>query len=215
MPEPQIKFYWAPGACSLCPHVLLFEAGLPFESITNSVTKANATFVQNFSTINPKMRVPVLSLNSEIITETPAIVTAISSLAPELYLMGRTTMDTIRVYEWLNWLSGTLHGHAFGGILRPERMSDDKGAFEGIEKKGLRNVQTCFDMIEGKLNGIWAVGNALTAVDSYLFVFYRWGEGVGLDMRKEYPKYTVLMENLRNRPSFEKVVKLEKLEAKL
>ncbi|TGO44632.1 hypothetical protein BOTNAR_0777g00040 [Botryotinia narcissicola] len=131
------------------------------------------------------MRVPVLSLEGEIITEVPAIATAISSFAPELHLLGRTTMETIRVYEWMNWLSGTLHAHAFGGLLRPERMSDEKAALPGIEKKSMGNVENCFDIIEGKLNGLYAVGGAFTVVDSYLFVFHRWGEGNGLKMKRE------------------------------
>lgn len=124
-------------------------------------------------------------------------------------------MDTIRVYEWMNWLSGTLHAHAFGGLLRPERMSDDEESLPSIEKKGLKNVQNCFDMIEAKLNGVYAVGGAFTAVDPYLFVFYRWGEGCGLDMKKAYLKYTLLVENLVNRPSVQKVLELERSQAKL
>ncbi|TGO07280.1 hypothetical protein BTUL_0297g00030 [Botrytis tulipae] len=213
MAHPEIKFYWAPGACSLCPHVLLFETGVSFESIANLITKETVEFTRNFSSINPKMRVPVLSLEGEIITEVPAIATAISSFAPELHLLGRTTMETIRVYEWMNWLSGTLHAHAFGGLLRPERMSDEKAALPGIEKKSMRNVQNCFDMIEGKLNGLYAVGGAFTVVDSYLFVFHRWGEGHGLDMKRAHPKYTALVDNLVNRPSVQKVLELEKSQA--
>ncbi|KAF7852603.1 hypothetical protein EAF04_010934 [Stromatinia cepivora] len=73
------------------------------------------------------MRVLVLSLGDEIIMEIPTIATAISSLAPESHLLGPTKMETIRVYEWMNWLSGTLHAHAFVGLLRLERMSDDEG----------------------------------------------------------------------------------------
>ncbi|ATZ46572.1 Bcgst22 [Botrytis cinerea B05.10] len=215
MAQSEIKFYWAPGACSLCPHVLLFETGVSFKSIANLITKETVEFTENFSFINPKMRVPVLSLEGEIITEVPAIATAISSLAPELHLLGGTTMETIKVYEWMNWLSGTLHAHAFGGLLRPERLSDEKEALPGIEKKGMRNAQNCFDMIEGKLNGFYAVGGAFTVVDSYLFVFYRWGEGYGLNMKSVYPKYTALVENLVNRPSMQKVLELEKSQAKL
>lgn len=105
----EIKFWFSPGACSLAPHVLLHEIGVPFEAVTTNVF-AGAQLAEAFARINPKQRVPVLSLDGQLITEVPAIATAISDLAPERHLMGGTRVDRARVYEWMAWLSGTLHG---------------------------------------------------------------------------------------------------------
>lgn len=204
----EIKFFYAPGGCSLAPHILLHEAGLSFSATAVHIDQTRSDFPAEFARINPKMRVPVLSLDENIITEVPAIATAISGLAPDLRLMGRTPLDTIRIYEWMNWLSGTLHGEGFGHLFRPQRYTDDSNAFVGIKNKATEKIAKDFEAIEGKLAGVYAVGEAFTAVDPYLLVFYRWGNQFGFGMKK-YPKYTALVENLVERPAVKATLEAE------
>lgn len=195
-----IKLWYSPGACSLAPHVLLHEIRVPFDAVETSVAKA-ANLTVEFARINPKKRVPVLSLDSEVITEVPAIATAIANLAPERHLMGRTALDRVRVYEWMNWLSGTLHGQGFGGLWRPQRFSDDPDVFERIKAKSRTTISECFEIIESKLTGPYSTGDGFTAVDPFLLVFYRWGNGIGIDMPKIYPSYTTFAQKLVGRDS--------------
>jgi glutathione S-transferase len=100
------------------------------------------------------MRVPVLALDSENITEVIAVATAISSLASDKHLMGWTPLDNARVYEWMSYLSGTLHGAGFAHLFRPQRWTDDPEAFESIQAKARECVKDCFDLIEGRLDRI-------------------------------------------------------------
>ena len=195
-----VKFWLSPGACSLAPHVLLHEIGMPFESIPTNVFEG-AQLTEAFARINPKKRVPVLSIDGQVITEVPAIATAISDLAPQLHLMGRTPLDRARVCEWMSWLSGTLHGQGFGALWRPERFSDDPTVFESISAKGRITISDCFEAIESKLSGPYATGDAFTAVDPYLLVFYRWGNGIGFDMPATYPNYAHCARALVQRTS--------------
>jgi glutathione S-transferase len=61
--------------------------------------------------LNPKREFSVLVLDKNtIITENPAIMNAISNLVPEKNVFREMPFETVRVYEWLTWLSGTLHG---------------------------------------------------------------------------------------------------------
>lgn len=200
MSVPDVKFWYASGACSLASHVLLHEVRVPFEAVETSIVKG-AHLTDEFARINPKKRVPVLSLDREVITEVPAIATAIADLAPERHLMGRTALDRARVYEWMNWLSGTLHGQGFGGLWRPQRFSDDPGVFESIKVKARRTIFESFDLIENRLSGPYSTGDGFTAVDPYLLVFYRWGNGIGIDMPTTYPAYTTLAHGLVQRES--------------
>jgi glutathione S-transferase len=202
---PTIKFYYSPGACSIASHILLREIGASFEGIEISV-KAGAP--EELRGINPKMRVPVLSIDDQIITETPAIMTAISQLLPDKYLMGRSNLETVRVYEWLNWLSGTLHGQAFGGLFRPYRYSDDPNAHPSIKAKSRKTVEECFDKIELDISGTYALGGGFTVVDPFLYVFYRWGASLGMEM-KRYPRWRNLIATLGARQSFQTVLKAE------
>ena len=214
MPE-KVRFYYAPGACSLAPHILLRETGVKFDAIALRSSGTRVDFPEEFRRINPKMRVPVISLDEDTITEVPAVATAIANLAPDLQLMGRTLLDVARVYEWMNWLSGTLHGAGFGHLFRPQRFSDDPAAFDGIKAKALECIKDCFDSIEEKLTGVYAVGDALTAVDPYLFVFYRWGNEIGFKMQDNYPKYTALVSNLGERAAVKFTLEAEKIESTL
>ncbi|KFY42468.1 hypothetical protein V494_02389 [Pseudogymnoascus sp. VKM F-4513 (FW-928)] len=204
-----IKLWYSPGACSLASHILLNEAGVEFESVKLNI---HAGYPEEFRQINPKMKVPVLSLDGQTITETPAIMTAISQLAPDKHLLGKTNFEVIRAYEWMNWLSGFLHGQAFGGLFRPARYSDDSTTHMSIKAKALLTVQESFATINQDLSSEYAVGSSFTAVDAYLFVFYRWGVSLKIDMGK-YPKYTNLVVNLVKRKSVQDALKAEGIEA--
>jgi glutathione S-transferase len=195
-----ITLWMSPGACSLAPHILLHEIGATFDTVIAS-TSDGGTLTETFTSLNPKQRVPVLALGNEVITELPAIATAISDLAPERHLMGATPIDTVRVYEWMNWLSGTLHGQGFGGLWRPHRFADDPAVFDSIIAKARRTIAECYDMIETKLDGPYSTGGAFTAVDPFLIVFYRWGNRIGIDMGGRYPTYSAFARGLTQRPS--------------
>ncbi|WP_375454302.1 glutathione S-transferase family protein [uncultured Methylobacterium sp.] len=197
---PEIKLWYSPGACSLASHILLHELGVPFDAIATSVAKG-ANLTEDFARLNPKRRVPVLSVDGAVITEVPAIATAIADLAPERCLMGRTALDRVRAYEWMNWLSGTLHGQGFGGLWRPQRFSDDPEVFESIEARAGKTIAACFAVIESRLSGPHATGDGFTAVDPFLLVFYRWGNGIGLDMPRTYPRYAIFAQGLVRRDS--------------
>lgn len=201
-----MKLWISPGACSLAPHILIREAGLDFETIKVAV---RGGFPQKHRNINPKGRVPILQLGDETITEVPAIMTAISQMCPEKHLLGKTNLEIVRSYEWFNWLSGTVHAQAFGGLLRAGRFSDDEGAFASIKEKSRRTIEESFDAIEGKLKGVHAIGDEFTAVDGYLYVFYRWGNEIGIGMKGKYPKYTRLVEEVIKRDSVKAAVKEE------
>ena len=183
-----LKLWYSPGACSLAPHIVLLEAGLQFDLVLSKVGK----FTHEFMELNPKSRVPVLSFDGEIITETPAILTAIALLVPDKHLLGQTTLETARVYEWLNYLSGTLHGQGFGALWRPGRFLDDESVFPQLQEHALKTIRQCYSFIEDKLSfkkSYYAVGKYFTVVDPFLFVLYRWGYRVKIEMRSEYPHF--------------------------
>jgi glutathione S-transferase len=70
-----MKLYYAPGACSLSPHIVARELGINLElkKVNNKEKKVEDG--ADFWQVNPKGYVPVLELdNGKRLTEGPAIV---------------------------------------------------------------------------------------------------------------------------------------------
>lgn len=209
---PKLHLYLSSGACSLAPHIALNEAGFEF---TTTDLNAQRGFPSEHLNLNPKGRVPILDFDGELITETPAILSLISDLAPEKKLLGTTVLEQARAREWLAYLSGTVHGQAFGCLFRPKRfVGDEESMYDQVKATGRQYALDCFAYIEEKLQGrTHAVGDAFTLVDANLLVFYRWGNFLKMGMREKYPTYTRLMERVVEREAVRKTVEAEGISA--
>lgn len=210
-PAPTLTLYYAPGACSLAPHILLRMAGLPFTAVSLPVTNTRIAFPPTYHFINPKLRVPALTLDTATITEVPALAATIAALAPAAHLYGHTALDAARVAEWLAWLATSVHSAGFAHLFRPGRWSAEEGAWEGIRARARECVREGFEFMEGRLGEGWAVGEGMTAVEPYLLVFYRWGREGGFEMRERYPTLTALMERVARLEAVREALEVEGL----
>lgn len=214
---PRLRLWYSPNACSLAVHIVLYETKLPFESIRTNIEKQPGDpgvirLPDHFRDINPKMRVPVLAIDDDIITELPAIMLAISTLAPELCLTGPNMISNVRTYEWLSYLSGTLHSVGFGALWRPQRFVEEPELFPNVSKRGFKTITECYETIEGKLVAIYSVGGSFTVTDAFLCVFWRWGnQRLEIDMGGLYPKFTALAQSVMERESARAAMKDEAL----
>ncbi|KAF7589732.1 hypothetical protein BBP40_003931 [Aspergillus hancockii] len=209
---PQIKFYYSPDACSIVPHILLHEIGAHFTAILIKMQGIDRSFDDSFRQINPKSRVPVIAVDDQIITEVPAISTIISSLRPDACLMGRSPLETVRVYEWMNYISGTVHTASISHFLRPARWttSSDEAVVETVKQRGLENLVNCCGFIEERLGGGYSVGDAFTAADAFLYFAYRWGKAAGIEMEK-HTKFSALAKSIESRDSVQAVLQSEQI----
>ena len=116
-----MKLYYAPGACSLAPHIVAREAGLRLDlekvDLRSGKTETGAAFAE----INPKGYVPALSLdNGEVLTEVSALVQYVADQAPQAALMpAGGTDERYRVLEWLGFISTEIH-KGFGPLWNPQ-----------------------------------------------------------------------------------------------
>ena len=70
-----MKLYYSPGACSLSPHIVLLESGLPFSMEKIDLKSKKTEKGVDYLTINSKGAVPALQLDDgQVLTEGPAIV---------------------------------------------------------------------------------------------------------------------------------------------
>ena len=114
-----MKLYFSPGACSLSPHIVLRELGLPFE-LERVDTKAQKTASgANFTAVNPKKYVPALQLDDgQVLTEGAVIVQYLADRKPDAQLVPPPgSMERYRVQEWLNYVASEVH-KSFSPLFR-------------------------------------------------------------------------------------------------
>jgi glutathione S-transferase len=164
-----LTLYYAPGACSLSPHVALREAGLPFQlekvDFKTGKTLADGTW---FGTINPKGYVPALKLDDGlVITEGVAIVLYIADRTTESRLAPPCgTFERVRLHEWLTFVATELHkglAPMFGHVA-PEAMKD-----AAKEKLAARLAH-----VETSMSGqAYLLGDSFSVADGYLLYVLR------------------------------------------
>lgn len=165
-----MKLYYAPGACSLSPHIVAEEAGLAIELVKVDLKTHTLEDGSDFHKINPKGSVPALILdNGELLTEGPAIVQYLADQKPECGLAPACgTLPRYRLQEWLTFINGEIH-KTFGPLFH--------GAAGDERKKIILTIQTRFDFADKALTGqSFLVGNTFTAADAYLFVMLTWAK---------------------------------------
>lgn len=200
-----MKLYFAPGACSLSPHIVLRESGTQFdlEQVNNQEKKTKSGI--DYWTINPKGQVPVLEFdNGERLTEGPVIVQYIADKKPGSGLVPPAgTPERYRVQEWLNFITSELH-KTFGPIFRPTTPD----AYKTISKE---NLGKRFDWLNKELAGRqYLMGDKFTVADAYLFTVLRWSSRIDIDLGK-WPNLKAYVDRVAARPKVQEAMKAEEL----
>ena len=200
-----MKLYYAPGACSLSPHIVLLEAGLPFTLDKVDLGTKKTSTGADFHTINSKGAVPALQLDDgKVLTEGPAIVQYLADLKPDSGLAPRAgTFERYQLMEKLNYITSEVH-KGFGPLFNPEASAEWQAAAKaGLGKK--------FDWLSQSLgNKTYLAGNTFTVADSYLFTLLSWTAHVGIDLGK-WPVLTAYQSRIAQRPKVQQALKEEGL----
>jgi glutathione S-transferase len=200
----KIKLYYSPGACSLAPHIVLEELGLPYGVVRISTAEGQQRSPE-YLRINPRGRVPTLVVDNKVLVENVAILAFLGGGFPAKGLWPAKTWDQAQALSMMAWLADTVHP-AFAHIFRAERFADDAAAIEAVKAKGRTTYWGCLQEIDGLLAGKqWAVGSRYCVVDAYLVVFYRWGNRNGFAM-DHLRHYTALIDRVLARPAVKKVM---------
>jgi glutathione S-transferase len=172
-----MKLYYAPGACSLSPHIALSEAGLPYELVKVDLRAKKLENGDDFWKVNPKGQVPALALDSgELITEGPVIVQMIADKVPAKNLApSRDSAERYKLQEWLTYINGELHKN-IGPLFNPALSDEAKAVFKD-------RAMGKFKYVDSQLAGReYLMGNHFTVADGYLFVMLRWADAMKFDL---------------------------------
>ena len=200
-----MKLYFAPGACSLSPHIALREAGLTFDLESVDLKAKKLKNGDDYYQVNPKGQVPLLALDDgELLTEGPAIVQYIADMAPASGLIPPAgSKERYRTQEWLNFISSELHKN-FSPLFRPNTPDD----YKPIAKDNLANR---FAYVDKHLsNRPYLVGDKFTVADAYLFTILNWAKFQSIDL-VPWPNLLKFVARVGERPKVKDALRAEGL----
>lgn len=200
-----MKLYYAPGACSLAPHIALCEAGLQFELESVNLTNKQTASGEDFSLINVKGYVPAIRLDDgQILTEVAVILQYIADQTPASQLAPATgTIARYRLMEWLNFISSELHKQ-FSPLFNPKISAEWK-------THQINLLARRFDYLVQSLDGKpCLMGDQFTVADAYLFTILNWSKLFQVDMER-WPALKDYIRRVAARPAVRQALGAEGL----
>jgi glutathione S-transferase len=177
-----LTLYWARNTCARATHIALEDAGATYEARRIDFGK-NEQRSAEYLAINPKGRVPALATPQGVLTETPALLVYVAQTHPQAGLADLADPFAFaQLQAFTSYLCSTVHVmHAHDP--RGARWADEASSWADMKQKSHGNMRDCFQFIERYLfKGPWAMGEAYSVVDPYLFTLASWLEGHGVDV---------------------------------
>jgi len=196
-----LTLFYAPGACSMAPHIVLEESGEKYEPKRMDLAKGEQR-APEYMKIHPLGRVPALKLDDGApLTENTAI---LPYLGKRFGMWPGDPLKEARALSLVGFFASSVHP-AHGHIGRPERYTDDKTAFPGLQAKGKQSFHEYLKQIDAMLAGREWFSDKYSVLDPYAFIFYVWGVRRELPV-KELANYTAFKERMMKRPAVQRVL---------
>jgi glutathione S-transferase len=198
-----MRLYMHPGACSLSPHIVIRELGLPVEMIEVDRETHRTSAGEDFLSVNGNGYVPVLRLaDGTTLTEGPAIVQYLADLRPDADLLpSAASIERSQVQSWLNFITAELH--------KPMVMLFQP-AYAPARSALLALVGKRIDWLSEQLTGSFLTGERFTVADAYLFVCLNWSPWIGIDLSR-WPTLQAFMKRVAARPKVQEALQAEGL----
>ncbi len=200
-----LKLYYVPGACSLCPHIVLHESGLAFalEKVNPKDKKTESG--ADYNAINPKGYVPALEMNDgQLLTEVAVVAQYIADQAPAKKLAPAAgTLERYRLQEWLNFISTEIH-KGYSPLFNP-RLPDESKTI--MKERLIARLGFAAQALAGKN---YLMGKDFTVADAYLYTVLRWSGRMGVELAPALKDY---MERIAARPAVKVALAEEGLQA--
>jgi len=200
-----MKLYYAPGACSMAPHIVLREAGFKFDLEKVDIPNKKTASGDDYWKVNPKGYVPALKLDDgQVLTEAQVIVQYLADQKQDAGLAPRGgTMDRYRLMEMLNFTAAEVHKQ-LGALFNPKMTPEAKEIQLGVIDRRLTALDK---MLAGKQ---YATGDKFSVADAYLFTVLNWTNFHKIDTSK-WPNIQAFMKRVAARPKVQETLKAEGL----
>ncbi|AKU21599.1 glutathione transferase GstA [Massilia sp. NR 4-1] len=199
-----MKLYFAPDTCSLSPHIVLCELGLPFELVRVNNQSKKLADGSDFLSINPKGYVAALQLeNGEVLTEGPAILQYLADLKPQAGLAPPNgSWERVRLQEWLNFITSEIHAGLalqFNAGMPPEV----KEMFKQKLFKRFGHLVQALERHE------YLCGPRFGVADAYLYAVLLWTRFFDIQLER-WPALAAFMQRMAARPAVQAALAAER-----
>jgi glutathione S-transferase len=203
-----LTLYFARNTCALATHIALEDAGADYVAKRIDFATGQQRSPE-YLKINPKGRVPALVTPHGILTETPGLLVYIAQTHPAARLAPLDDAFALaELQAFTNYLCSTVHvAHAHAP--RGSRWADAPASLDDMKRKAPANMRACFQFIERDLfRGPWAMGDAYTVIDPYLFTLAGWLGSHNLDVA-EFPAVAGHFRRMSERGSVRRALQAE------
>lgn len=180
-----LKLFYAPGACSLVPHISLetirAACGEDFEPALIKFQKGEHK-TPEYLALNPNGQVPVLIAEGGPLTQVPAISDYLDRRFPAAGLLPTDPWQRAQALSTLVWMNNSVHP-TFTHVFRPEKFVEGESAQADVKRHNLGVYRTLMERIQGLVEKAspWLSGTKPGVVDYYALVLFRWGGMGGID----------------------------------
>ena len=202
-----MKLYYATGTCSLSPHIVAKEAGIPLDLERVDIRKSppETETGSDYAALNPNGYVPALKLDDgSVLTEGVAIVQYLADLKPESELAPPAGMrERIKLQSWLNFIATELHKMFSPWLFHPAYGAQAQKATRARIADRLAFVEC--HLAAGRT---FLLGNQFTAADAYLFTIVGWSEFTKVDL-SAFAAIQDFMDRIAARPAVREAMRAE------
>ncbi|MCA3130744.1 MAG: glutathione S-transferase family protein [Betaproteobacteria bacterium] len=206
------RLHYSPGFGSMAPHMVLREAGAPFELVPVDLSKGEHQS-DAFRRLNPLARIPVLEADGLVLYEAPAICLHLADALPAAQLAPPPgTPDRALLYRWLMYLTNTLQAHMLC-YYYPHRICATDAAAAEVKAAAEQRIAEDLDYVAAEIAraaGPWLCGQAYTVADPYLLMLCSWTLGMERPARA-VPLLASLLDRVAARPAVRAALEAEGL----
>lgn len=196
-----LTLYYAPGACSMAPHIVLEEGGEKYAPKRMDLSKGEQK-TPEYMKIHPLGRVPALRLDDGTpLTENTAI---LPFLGKRFGLWPADPVREAQALSLIGFFAAAVHP-AHAHVSRPERYTEESSAFPGLQAMGKKTFHEYLKQTDAMLAGREWLSDKYSVLDPYAFVFYTWGVRRELPMA-ELKNYSAFKDRMLKRPAVQRVL---------
>ena len=184
-----LQLYFAPGASSMAPHIMLHEVGAPFEAHPISLGKKENR-APAYLAVNPEGKVPTLLIEGRRLTEVAGILYYLARCYPETKLWPAGDIDAeAQAISWMSFIAATVH---------PARG------------RGGDYAMSIFALADQRLAaGRWALGEAYSIADIHLFRLYWRFVNAAKPPKGSFPHLEAHHDRMMARPAVKRTLDAE------